>query len=99
MPLSSDMETWVLLVSTSNRVTVAPGTTAPEVSVTVPRSEARNCACATGAEKAIQIRKRNVRTAAVERLMNSPRHAPGAFGQSPGFFQPGTDYQDHLLKL
>jgi hypothetical protein len=55
MPLPSEVETSVLFVSVSTRVTVAPGTTAPVGSVTVPRKEARYCAWLL-TEKAIVAR-------------------------------------------
>src|SRR5664279_2563674 len=46
MPLPSEVATIVLLVSLFTRVTVAPETTAPEGSLTVPRREPRYCAWA-----------------------------------------------------
>src|ERR1035438_8969045 len=46
MPLASEVDTSVLFVPVSTRVTVAPATAAPWGSVTVPRRAARYCACA-----------------------------------------------------
>src|SRR5688572_27625731 len=57
MPLSSDVRAWVTPVATLVSVTVAPATTAPELSRTVPTIDpVSNCAAA-GAAKSRKARQ------------------------------------------
>src|ERR1035437_537122 len=61
MPFASEVDTRVLFVSVVSRVTVAPGITAPCASLTVPRREARYCACAAIEERMMQATIETVR--------------------------------------
>src|ERR1035441_6033356 len=74
MPLSSLTDVKVLFVSLFTNVTVAPGTTAPEESVTVPRNDARNWASTITVDANIVTISNTTRTAKLERFMEcSPR--------------------------
>src|SRR6185369_10113047 len=54
MPFLSEVDVIVLLVCLFTRVTVASEITAPDGSLTVPRSEPRYCACRAGVRIAQQ---------------------------------------------
>src|ERR1022692_2565011 len=98
MPLASEVDTRVLFVPVSTRVTVAPGTAASWESVTVPRSEARNCACAVEHKKVkvVQIKRNRMPNA-----MRTMSYLREAYSRGAKDFETSerwcTNRAEHLL--
>src|SRR5258708_3744786 len=85
MPLPSEVDTTIRFVSVSTRVTVAPETTAPWGSVTVPRREARNCAWASGTRRIEEKIRKVIRREKLEQFIwrsLKKRHGFGAIGHT-----------------
>src|SRR5208283_1078673 len=99
MPLSSEVATIVLVEHLFTSVTVAPGITAPEGSLTVPRREPRYCAWAGGVKVTQQDKINKLRSRSLELFMTFSSGVQRFWANRCAWSKSGIHVCEELMSL